>query len=91
MINPKQKLRLKREMMDEKPMVLIGKNGVTQGVVEEVSRKLDKNEIVKIKVLKSGLKAAGREEVAEEVSRLTESTLVETRGHTIILFRKRKR
>ena len=90
MLHPKQRLRLKREMTEEKPTVWIGKNGITQGIVDDVTRKLKKDEIVKIKILKSGLKSGSCEELAEEVSRLTESTLIETRGHTIILFKKRK-
>jgi len=90
MIHPKQRLRLKREMTEEKPTVWIGKNGITQGIIDDVSRKLEKDQIVKIKILKSGLKSDSCEELAEEMSRLTESTLIETRGHTIILFKKRK-
>lgn len=89
-INPKQKLRLKREMTEEKPMVWIGKNGITRGIIDNVSRKLEKDKIVKIKILRSGLQSGSCEELAEEISRLTESTLIETRGHTIILFKKKK-
>jgi len=90
MIHPKQRLRLKKEMTEEKPTVWIGKNGITQGIIDDISRKLKKDQIVKIRILRSGLKSGSCEKLAEEVSRLTESTLIETRGHTIILFKKRK-
>lgn len=91
MIHPKQRLRLRKEMTEEKPTVWIGKNGITQGIIDDVSRKLKKDQIVKIRILRSGLKSGSCEKLAEEVSRLTKSTLIETRGHTIILFKKRNR
>ena len=89
MINNRQKRRLKREMMEEKVNVILGKNGITKRIVDEVARRLKRNELVKVKALRSCLSTADCKSVAETLAKLTESLVVEVRGHTMVLFRKK--
>ena len=49
------------------------------------------HEIVKVKILKSALADKKAKEVASEVAEKTEASLVEVRGHTFILYRRKKR
>ena len=66
----------------------VGKNGVTASLVEEVARQLKDNKLVKVKVLKSALEAAPRDEIARLLAEKTGSELVDVRGNTVVLFRR---
>lgn len=91
MITPRMKRRIKREMNAEKPTIWVGKDGATQKIVEEVSRQLEKKQMVKIKILKSALGEEKAKGLASKIAEQTESTLVDVRGHTLILYKPRER
>ena len=91
MITPKMKRRIKRELSAEKPTVWVGKEGATQQIVNEISRQLDKREIVKAKILKSALKDEETKSVASKIAQQTSSSLVEVRGHTFLLYKRRNK
>lgn len=71
--------------------VQIGKQGLTEGVINEIKARLEKKEIVKVRILKSALTATGlsRREIAEKVSHAVGATLVDLRGRTFILYKPR--
>ncbi|MEM0340926.1 MAG: YhbY family RNA-binding protein [Acidilobaceae archaeon] len=71
--------------------VQIGKQGLTEGVINEIKARLEKKEIVKVKILKSALVVTGltRQEIAEKVSHAVRATLVDVRGRTFILYKPR--
>jgi len=87
----KFKRRIKREMDAEKPSIWIGKDGVTNEIADEISRQLDKREMVKIKALKTALRDEEAKTVAARIAQQTEATLIDVRGHTFVLYRRRKR
>lgn len=91
MITPKMKRRIKRELSGEKPTIWIGKEGTAPQTMNEVSRQLEKREIVKIKILKTALKEEEAKTLATKVAQQTESTLIDVRGHTFLLYKRRKR
>ena len=91
MTTPKMKRRIKRELSAEKPTVWVGKEGATQQIVNEISRQLDKREIVKAKILKSALKDEEAKSVASKIAKQTDSSLIEVRGHTFLLYKRRKK
>ena len=91
MITPKMKRRIKRELSAEKPTVWVGKEGATQQIVNEISRQLDNREIVKAKILKSALKDEEAKSVASKIAKQTDSSLIEVRGHTFLLYKRRKK
>ena len=91
MITPRMKRRIKSELSAEKPTIWIGKEGASSQILNEISRQLEKREMVKVKVLKSALKEEETEKIASKIAQQTESTLIDVRGHTIILYRIRKR
>ena len=78
-------------METEKPTVWIGKNGITPETVGEISKQLDTREMVKVKLLKSALMDEKAKHVAEEIAQQTEATLIDVRGHTFVLYKRRKR
>ena len=91
MITPKMKRRIKQELSVEKPTVWVGKEGATPQIVNEISRQLEKREIVKAKILRSALKDEEAKSVASKIAQQTKSSLIEVRGHTFLLYKSRKK
>lgn len=91
MITPKMKRRIKSELSAERPTIWIGKEGTSPRIFNEISRQLEKREMVKIKVLKSALNEEKAGKIAARIARETESALIDVRGHTIILYKSRKK
>lgn len=91
MITPKTKRRMKHRLSSEKPTVWIGKNGASQEVLGEIDSQLERAELVKAKLLKAALEENDAKAIANKIAQQTESTLVEVRGHTFLLFRKKKK
>jgi RNA-binding protein len=81
---------MKREMSSERPTIWIGK-GLVEKVIDEVSKQLEKNEMVKVRILKGALKNESAESIIQKVTQETNSTLVDRRGHVFVLYRRRKR
>jgi RNA-binding protein len=91
MITPKMKRRIKNELSAEKPTIWVGKEGASSQILNEISRQLEKREMVKVKVLKSALKEEKTMKIASKIAEQTESSLVDVRGHTIMLYKPRKK
>jgi RNA-binding protein len=91
MITPRMKRRIKRELSAERPAVWIGKNGISEEVLAEIDSQLERTEMVKAKILKTALGETRANAIAAKIAQKTESTLVEVRGHTFILYRKKKK
>jgi RNA-binding protein len=90
-ITPKMKRRIKRELSVEKPTVWVGKEGATPQIVNEISRQLEKREIVKAKILRTALKDEEAKSIASKIAHQTNSSLIEVRGHTFLLYKRRKK
>jgi len=74
---------LRKRGSETKPTVHIGKDGITDGLVEEIRLQIKKHKLVKIRVLPSAERS--REEIAKELETRTSSQLVEIRGNTVLL------
>ena len=90
MLSLKKKRRIKREFTDKRPTIWVGKGGVTPHITDEILRQLRTKEVVKAKILKSALREEKTENVASQIARQTDSSLIEVRGHTFLLYRSRK-
>ena len=67
------------------PVVQIGKEGVTQGVLTAVDRALTDHELIKVRVLQEA--PLESRDAAEVVSIRTTSTMVQVLGRTFVLYR----
>ena len=85
------KRRIKRSLSAEKPTLWLGKSGVSDEFLKEASKQLDKREMVKVKILKSAMEESEAKTVAATTAERLEASLVEIRGHTFMLFRRRKK
>jgi RNA-binding protein len=91
MISSGMKRRFKRIYSVEDPTVWVGKEGATAQILGEISRQLDEHETVKGRILPTALKDADAKEMAAKLAEATESTLIDVRGHTFILYRKKRK
>ena len=79
--------QLKSEANQLNPILNIGKNGVTDTLIEELNKQIKANRLVKVRVLRSAEEEKNVKEIAEEIASATRSTLIEVRGRTVVLYR----
>jgi RNA-binding protein len=91
MITPKMKRRIKQKLGAEKPTVWVGKEGATADILSEISKQLDKREMIKTKILKTALQNEEAKSIALKVAEQTESQLIEVRGHTFLLYKRKRK
>jgi len=84
------KRKMKHKLSAEKPTVWIGKEGVTARTIAEINRQFDASEMIKVRILKTGLKEEKATISASQIAGQTDATLIEVRGHTFMLYRRRK-
>ena len=82
---------VKRTLSEESPTILIGKGGVSEEVLKEVEKQLEKRKMVKVKLLGTALKGGETKQIATRIAERTEASLVEVRGHTFMLYKRRKK
>lgn len=68
------------------PVVIVGNNGLSQNVIEEISRALDDHELIKVKI-PAGSKDE-REKIAQAIADACEATLVNHIGRICLILRK---
>jgi RNA-binding protein len=81
----KERRRLRGLAHGLKPLVHVGKNGVTKGVIDDADRALRDHELVKIRFLNY---KEQRKELSETIAGETRSGIVEIIGNTLILYRE---
>jgi RNA-binding protein len=86
-----KKRYVKRVLSDARPTIWIGRSGASEDLLKEIAKQLEKNKMVKVKILKSGLAGHEAKQIASEIAEQTASSLVETRGHTFMLYKRRNK
>lgn len=87
MLNGKQRHHLRGLGHDLKPIVLIGKAGIDDGLVAALEQALIDHELVKLKVGEAA--QLDRQEVAEALALRTGSEVAQVLGNTVLLYRAR--
>jgi RNA-binding protein len=82
-LTSKQRQRLKAMAHHLKPVVLVGKAGVTDAVVASVNQALLDHELIKVHLREPEDKTA----MAAELTKATEAALCGVVGHTLIVYR----
>ncbi|MDD3924557.1 MAG: YhbY family RNA-binding protein [Erysipelotrichaceae bacterium] len=86
MLSNKQKAYLRALGNKERSVFQVGKEAVSDNLIQGISDGLKANELVKFNLLKSCPISAN--EVAIEISSATQSEIVQIIGRTIILYKK---
>ena len=90
-ITTRMKRHVRHVLKDESPTIWVGKEGLTPQLIGEMEKQLQKNKMVKVRILPAALQADNTaQSIASEAAEQTGAALVEVRGHVFILFRKRK-
>jgi Predicted RNA-binding protein containing KH domain, possibly ribosomal protein len=79
--------QLRTEATKIKPLINIGKNGITESVLEEIKKQLKANRLLKIKMLKTSAEGEDIKQSAEKLAEDTKSTLIDVRGSTVVLYK----
>lgn len=69
-----------------KPVVQVGQDDLTEGVVQAVDEQLTAHELIKVKIGEGA--TSSRDEVAETLAGKTKAELVQILGRTVLLYRK---
>ena len=77
-------MNLKAQAHHLKPVVLVGKNGITENLLKEINLALDTHELIKIKFQESALKLLADSSWVTSLK----AELVNTQGHIVTLYRK---
>ena len=86
-LTERRKKELRGRAHSLKPVVLLGKEGLTDSVISAVDTALSTHELIKVKLLQNCLE--DRTHVAATVSAQLSAEVVQRVGKTIVFFRER--
>lgn len=89
MLTGKQKSYLRSLAQNERALFQIGKDGLSDTLVQTVEDALKARELVKISVLKTA-PVDDFKELAFDLARMTKSEAVQIIGRTVVLYRRAK-
>ena len=84
-LSSSQRSFLRSQAHHLEPVVLIGKNGITDGTIQAVNKALDARELIKIKFREY---KDEKKSLSYQLAESTESHIVGTIGHIVIVFRQ---
>jgi len=84
--------RLRAEGQRISATVSLGKDGLTAGVISELDDQLKRHHLVKVRVQRSAVAGGpgAKDDQADELAEKLGAELVERRGNTVLLYRRRK-
>ncbi len=90
-ITTRMKRHVRHVLKDENPTIWVGKEGLTPQCIGEMEKQLQRNKMVKVRILPAALQGDNTAQaIGAKAAEQTGAALVEVRGHVFILFRKRK-
>ena len=82
-LSDKQIRNLRAQAHSLKPVVIVGGNGLTDNVLNEIDQAVEHHELIKIR-----LNVSDKEAAIAEICQKTRSELVQKIGHIIAVYRK---
>jgi RNA-binding protein len=79
---------MRKESKIMAPNIIIGKNGLTDQVVNNIKSELSKHKLVKLKILKSYISENDKDIVFKDIAEKTGAKVVHTIGFTITLTKR---
>jgi len=84
-LSTKQKQFLKGLAHHLSPVVMLGGNGLTEGVLAEIDNALNHHELIKVKI--AGADRETKQLIIDAIVRETQSSNIQTIGHILVLYR----
>lgn len=88
MLTGKQRSYLKKMAHEMSPIVFIGKSDLTDNILDEADRLLEKRELIKIKIQEGSLLDA--KDTANEMAKVLGAEYVQSIGKKFVLYRRSK-
>lgn len=88
-LTAKQKRYLRTLSHNRKPLVIIGANGLTDSVMEEISTTIDHHELIKVRI--NADDKASREKMIQKICTDLNSQLVFVIGHVATFYKANKK
>jgi RNA-binding protein len=79
---------MRQESKTLSPNINIGKNGLTDQVIQNIREELSRRKLVKLKILQSYLSDKDKNEVFDDIAEKTGAKIVHKIGFTITLTRR---
>lgn len=89
-LTPHERAALKANGQSLEVAFQIGKSGVTEGVVQELVARLEREPLLKVRLLKGAREDGDTKAVAQDLAERAGVVLVEVRGHTALFYRPRR-
>lgn len=86
MLTGKQKRYLRSSAHNIDPTFQIGKGGINENMIQQISETLEKRELIKIHILQNNFD--DKKDLAAIVSQQTQSELVQIIGSMIVLYKE---
>ena len=86
MLTGKQKRFLRAKANPLKPIFQVGKSGVNENMMEQISEALEKRELIKVSILQNCME--DKHAVAEKLAQGTGATVVQIIGNNIVLYKE---
>ncbi|ARU92542.1 ribosome assembly RNA-binding protein YhbY [Tatumella citrea] len=87
-LSTKQKQHLKGLAHPLKPVVMLGNNGLTEGVLAEIESALEHHELIKVKI--AGEDRETKALIVNAIVRETKAAEVQVIGKILVLYRRSK-
>jgi len=79
---------MRKESKTLTPNIIIGKNGLTDQVIENIKSEISRRKLVKLKILQAYITDKDKNKVFEDIAEKTNAKIVQKIGFTISLARK---
>lgn len=86
MLTGKQKRFLRAKANQLKPIFQVGKSGVNENMLEQISEALEKRELIKVSILQNCME--DKNIVAEQLSQGSKANIVQIIGNNIVLYKE---
>ena len=87
-MSPEKRKQLKAQAHSLKPVVIIGQNGLTEAVINEIDIALSAHELIKVKSPVGD--SQQRKDLASEICNQLQAEAVQVVGRNLTLFRPQK-
>ncbi|MFQ6054793.1 MAG: YhbY family RNA-binding protein [Methanosarcinales archaeon] len=87
-MNKKELYQLKSKSNKLESTIHIGKYGINNAVISELTKQLKKQKLIKIKILKTATENIDRSIITKQLAELTNSYIIDTRGSIAVLYKK---
>ena len=85
-ITPQEKRELKSGLHSLKPIVIVGSNGLTDSVLQEIDRALEDHELIKIRLVDEDRDS--RDELIVKICKKMRAALIQSIGKVVAVYRK---